>query len=187
MSRSLIALLLTVTLVAACDRQSLPPEQAAPAQPVAKAVVSSGGAIDRTHRGEAAPATPFTAPDGSRVTLADFRGTPVLLNLWATWCAPCVAEMPQLDALAAQMTGKLTVLTISQDLEGAAKVTPFFAKGGFTAIKPYLDDQAALSIGYQANLPTTILYDSTGHEVWRYSGGQDWSGPAAAAMIAEAK
>lgn len=182
LSRSLIALLLTVTLVAACDRQSPPPEQAA-----ARPTPHAGGVLDRSHRGERVPATAFAAPDGKRVTLADFRGGPVLLNLWATWCAPCVAEMPQLDALAARMAGKLTVLTVSQDLEGAAKVGPFFAKGGFKAIKPYLDDQAALSIGYQANLPTTILYDSTGAEVWRYSGGQDWSGAAAAALIAEAK
>lgn len=182
MSRSLIALLLTVTLVVACDRQSPPPEQAA-----ARPTPHAGGVLDRSHRGEGVPATAFAAPDGKRVTLADFRGGPVLLNLWATWCAPCVAEMPQLDALAARMAGKLTVLTVSQDLEGAAKVGPFFAKGGFKAIKPYLDDQAALSIGYQANLPTTILYDSTGAEVWRYSGGQDWGAPTAAALIAEAK
>lgn len=186
LSRSLIALLLPLTLVAGCDRQSPAPEQAAPAA-VATPAPPTGGALDRSHQGEAAPATPFTAPGGKRVTLADFRGTPVLLNLWATWCAPCVAEMPQLDALAVRMAGKLAVVTVSQDLEGAAKVAPFFARAGFKAIQPYLDDQANLSIGYQANLPTTILYDSTGREVWRYAGGQDWTGSAAAALIAEAK
>ncbi len=185
MSRSLITLLLTTTLVAGCDRQSPKPEQAAAnsATPAPKA----DGAIDRSHKGEAAPATAFKAPDGKPLTLADFKGKPVLLNLWATWCAPCIAEMPQLDALAAREAGKLQVLTVSQDLEGAAKVTPFFAKGGYKALKPYLDDQAALSTGFQANLPTTILYDSTGHEVWRYSGGQDWTGDAAAKLIAEAR
>lgn len=189
MSRSLITLLLTAALVAGCDRQSPNPEQAAaPAANVAApAAPAADGLIDRSHKGEAAPTTAFKGPDGKTLTLADFKGKPVLLNLWATWCAPCIAEMPQLDALAAREARKLQVLTVSQDLEGAAKVTPFFAKGGYKALKPYLDDQAALSTHYQANLPTTILYDSTGHEVWRYSGGQDWTGAAAAKLIAEAR
>ena len=183
-------LLLTTTLVAGCDRQSPKPEQAAangaaPTPPPAAPVVD--GVVDRSHKGEAAPATSFKGPDGKALTLADFKGKPVLLNLWATWCAPCIAEMPQLDALAVREAGKLQVLTVSQDLEGAAKVTPFFAKGGYQALKPYLDDQAALSTHYQVNLPATILYDSTGHEVWRYSGGQDWTGAAAAKLIAEAR
>ncbi|MBX9858781.1 MAG: TlpA family protein disulfide reductase [Sphingomonas sp.] len=189
LSRSLMMLLLTTTLVAGCDRQSPKPEQAAaPAANVAApAEPKVDGLIDRSHKGEAAPATAFKGPDGETLTIADFKGKPVLVNLWATWCAPCIAEMPQLDALAVREAGKLQVLTVSQDLEGAAKVTPFFAKGGYKALKPYLDDQAALSTGYQANLPTTILYDSTGHEVWRYSGGQDWTGVAAAKLIAEAQ
>ncbi len=185
-------LLLTTALVAGCDRQSPKPEQAAPGATPAAAPAAAppapvaGSVLDRSHKGEAAPATGFKGPDGKPLTLADFRGKPVLLNLWATWCAPCVAEMPQLDAIAAREAGKLHVLTVSQDLEGAAKVTPFFAKGGYKALKPYLDDQAALSTGFQANLPTTILYDSTGHEVWRNSGGQDWTSDAAAKLIAEA-
>src|SRR3546814_11753615 len=58
------------------------------------------GEVDRSHKGEAAPTVTFTAPAGKTVTLADFKGTPVLLNLWATWCAPGVADRPTLDALA---------------------------------------------------------------------------------------
>ena len=131
--------------------------------------------------------TAFVGEDGQPMNFEAFKGQYTVVNFWATWCAPCIAEMPQLDALAAREARKLQVLTVSQDLEGAAKVTPFFAKGGYKALKPYLDDQAALSTHYQANLPTTILYDSTGHEVWRYSGGQDWTGAAAAKLIAEAR
>lgn len=142
-------------------------------------------AIDRSHKGEAARTEPFTDPAGKRVTIADFAGKPVLLNLWATWCAPCVAEMPTIDAVAGRLDGKVHVLTVSQDLEGAAKVTPFFAKGGYRHLQPYLDSDAGLSIGYQANLPTTILFDASGHEVWRVAGGMDWTSPQAAALIAE--
>jgi len=111
----------------------------------------------------------------------------VLLNLWATWCAPCVAEMPTLDALADRLNGKLTVLAVSQDLEGAAKVDPFFRNARFTRLQPYRDPQASLSIAYQANLPTTILFDSTGKEVWRMYGSANWAGPSTAALIAEAR
>ena len=141
--------------------------------------------IDRSHKGEAAPTLAFTDPAGKSVTIASFKGKPVLMNLWATWCAPCVAEMPTLDKLATAQAGKITVLTISQDLDGAAKVTPFFAKGGYTTIKPYLDTNAALSIAMQANLPTTVLYDATGHEVWRVSGGMDWMGAEAKGLVGE--
>jgi thiol-disulfide isomerase/thioredoxin len=197
--RPLIVLLLTGTmLIGGCDRQSRPAGQENTASaalpdeaPAAPAAPSSGAkpamTIDRGHKGEAAPGIGFADPDGKPVTLASFKGKPVLLNLWATWCAPCVAEMPTLDKLAAREAGRITVLTVSQDLDGKPIVMPFFAKGGYRSIKPYLDSQAALSTGYQANLPTTILYDSTGHELWRVAGGMDWTGAEAAALVAEAK
>lgn len=145
------------------------------------------GKVDRSHAGDAAPTTAFKDASGKTVSLADFRGKPVLLNLWATWCAPCVKEMPTLDALAARDADKLTVLAVSQDLEGMKKVEPFFASHGFGTLKPYIDDQAALSIDYQVNLPTTILFDARGREVWRQSGALDWSSDAAAKAIATAR
>ena len=145
---------------------------------------AGAGAVDRSHKGEAAPATPFTGPDGRKMTLADFRGKPVLLNLWATWCAPCVKEMPTLDALAVSQGDKLKVLTLSQDFD-AAKVAPFFAKAGFKRLESYLDTETAFSSGMGLNLPTTILYDAKGREVWRVAGEMDWSGARAAALIAE--
>ncbi len=143
--------------------------------------------VDRTHKGDTPPKVTFADPQDKAVTLADFKGKPLLLNLWATWCAPCVKEMPTLDKLAADQAGKIKVLAVSQDLEGQPKVLPFFAAKGFKALQPYLDAQAALSVAYQANLPTTVLYDSTGHELWRVSGGLDWTGPEAAKLLAEAK
>lgn len=199
--RSTIALLpialsgaLLALATAGCDRRNPDNEQAAATVPAGDGGAPANAAapmradkLDRSHRGEAAPAAAFKAPDGKRVTLAGFKGKPLLLNLWATWCAPCVREMPTLDALASRESGKLQVLAVSQDLEGAAKVAPFFAKAGFKSLQPYLDPDVALSTGYGVNLPTTILYDSRGREVWRVSGDMDWAGAQAAKWIAEAE
>lgn len=195
--RSTIALLpvLLSLGIAGCDRPNPGNEQATatvPADSGAAANHATGeperiGTIDRSHQGKAAPAAAFTAPDGKTVTLADFKGKPLLLNLWATWCAPCVREMPTLDRLAAREAGQLQVLVVSQDLEGAEKVTPFFQKAQFAALQPHLDTEVGLSTHYGVNLPTTILYDSQGKEVWRVSGDMEWDGDTAAGWIAEAK
>ena len=196
-SRPGVVLLLGSALfAAACDRQAAPPEQAT-AQgraPVSDEVVaapapatkSEPGTFDRSHKGEAAPAAAFTAPDGRRVTFADFRGKPLLVNLWATWCAPCVAEMPTLDDAAGKLGDTVRVLAVSQDLDGAAKVAPFFAGRKFRHLQPYLDPGIALSTAFQANLPVTVLYDAQGREVWRRMGGYEWNTPEALAAIGEA-
>ncbi|MFL9840331.1 TlpA disulfide reductase family protein [Sphingomonas sp. ST-64] len=191
----MIALLLITGLgIAGCDKPKAPEPQATAtvaADSAAGADEASDaperiGTLDRTHKGEAAPDFAFLDPAGKPVTLAAFRGKPLLLNLWATWCAPCVREMPTLDRLAVREGEKLQVLVVSQDLEGAEKVTPFFAKAKFAALQPYLDPDVQFSTGYGVNLPTTILYDAQGREVWRVSGDMDWDGETAAKWVAEA-
>ena len=198
--RPLIVILLMMPLLTGgCDRQSNAPEQAnaSTSAPLPDGVPTNAvrspagpeamGVLDRSHKGEAASDLQFIDPAGKPVTIAAFAGKPVLLNLWATWCAPCVAEMPTLDGLAERLDGKLTVLAVSQDLEGAAKVDPFFRNAQFKRLQPYRDPQAALSIAYQANLPTTILFDSQGREVWRMLGGVNWAGDTATALVDEAR
>lgn len=176
--------LIAPTLIAlgGCDR-----EQPAPAQAVTALTPGEAGRLDRSHRGTAASDTAFEDPDGEPASFADFRGKPLLVNLWATWCAPCVAEMPTLDALAAREEGKLQVLALSQDLDGQAKVAAFFAERRFARLEPYIDPQLAL-MGELAvqSLPTTILYDAGGREVWRITGVEDWRSARAARLIAEA-
>jgi thiol-disulfide isomerase/thioredoxin len=178
-------LLLAASLIGGCDRQSGQPQQANASNVAAEAAPAALDKVDRSHKGEAAPSFAFVDPKGKKVTLADFRGKPVLLNLWATWCAPCVKEMPTLDALAVREGDKLQVLTVSQDFD-AAKVAPFFEKAKFRKLQAWHDPETAFSLQLGVNLPATILYDSSGREVWRRQGDTDWAGAAAAKLIAEA-
>jgi thiol-disulfide isomerase/thioredoxin len=145
------------------------------------------GRLDRSHAGKPAPAAAFQDPRGGTVSLSDFRGRPLLVNLWATWCAPCVKEMPTLDSLAVREDGRLQVLAISQDGDERDKVERFFADHQFSALESYLDPKLGLmpELGVDT-LPTTILYDSNGKEVWRMVGIADWESQASAALLAEA-
>ncbi len=195
-SRTVIACLLGL-MVAGCDKQSPAPEQAANTSSgeVSSGEVTSGeatgsqapkpaGAVDRSHKGEAAPTLGFTTLDGKPATLADFRGKPALVNLWATWCGPCVAEMPTLAAQAERSKGKIAVIAVAQD--DAAKVKPFLAGKKLDALPIYLDPKLGLSVHYKANLPTTILYGANGKEIWRVTGGFEWVGAQADQLLAEA-
>jgi thiol-disulfide isomerase/thioredoxin len=155
-------------------------EPAAPAGPVQ--------GIDRSKKGAPAPDTVFRDPDGGEISLADFKGNPVLLNLWATWCAPCVKELPTLDALAAvhERDGQFAVLTVSQDMGPQPSVSAFLDKLKLTRLGAFQDPKMALSGALGAEvLPTSVLYDAQGREVWRYVGDLDWSGPEAAKLLAE--
>src|SRR3546814_12030600 len=86
-------------------------------------------------------------------TLFRSRGKPLLVNLWATWCAPCVAEMPTLDKLAAARGDAMTVIAVAMDLQGAEVVDPWFQKAGLTTLQPYLDPENALPDAAAGGLP----------------------------------
>jgi len=142
------------------------------------------GALDIAQRGMDAPAMPFLSPDGGPATLSQFRGKPLLVNLWATWCAPCVSEMPTLDALAAREKDRLQVIVVSQDMAGKRAVAPFFAKAGFKMLQPYLDKENVLMLALKREtLPITIFYDAKGKEQWRVTGAMDWSSERAKTLI----
>ena len=188
-SLAILGLLLAGS-IAGCDREKQAGEQAAQGQANVSAGQAKGvGAfeyvIDRSHKGTAAPAAAFRGPDDAPVTLASFRGRPLLVNLWATWCAPCVAEMPTLDALAAKNGEAMSVIAVAQDLQGAAVVDPWFQKAGLKALQPYIDPENGLLDAANSALPTSIYYDAEGREIWRVIGAIDWQGKEAQALLAE--
>src|SRR5207342_2804141 len=86
-----------------------------------------------------APQTGFTDSDGNPATLSDFKGKPTLVNLWATWCQPCLKEMPSLQRLQAKLAGRLTIAAVSQDRAGGKLVNPFVAEQNLQDLKIYLD------------------------------------------------
>jgi thiol-disulfide isomerase/thioredoxin len=189
--RAVISLLLGATMIlGGCDKQSPPTPQAKQAEaPVAAA--PSGpeltGTVDMSHRGETMPIVAFEAPNGDKVTLGDFRGRPLLVNLWATWCGPCVAEMPTLDQIASRESERLQVMVISQDAQGHKIVDDFWGKQNFKMLQPYLDQKSDLGFAYKTDMiPTTVLYDKAGKEVWRVVGGMNWDGPRANTLLADA-
>jgi thiol-disulfide isomerase/thioredoxin len=147
--------------------------------------------LDRSHAGTPAPGVPLeTGPVGRTETLADMvraHGGPVLVNLWATWCAPCLKELPTLDALQKETAPALKVVPISQDMEGWRVVVEAFTAERYPNLSTRLDSQMAFgaALGLRG-LPVTILYDGEAREVWRYLGDKDWSGPEARGLIREA-
>ena len=181
-------ILVLCALLAACGQAEPGGKAAGPDQPAwnGPRQAPPTGRLDRSRAGSPAPATPFEDPEGQPVTLADFRGRPLLLNLWATWCGPCIAEMPTLDALAAREGERLKVLTVSQDHDGRDKVEAFFAKQGYRNLETWLDPELELMTGLKVDtLPTTILYDSNGRELWRVVGMEDWESGRAALLLKE--
>ncbi len=174
-------------LVAGCDRQSTESAQQAESGE-AEAGAELTGKLDRSFAGQEIPAVEVTDPSGVTLSLAELRGKPVLLNLWATWCAPCVIEMPLLDTLAGELGDSVRVLTVSEDMKGAEVVEPFFAERGFENLPQWMDPMNDLAIAYGggAALPLTVLYDAEGKEVWRVMGGYHWDSEEARALVAEA-
>ena len=181
-------ILLLLLALGACDSTVAETNSAGPDQPgwAGPKEPAPTGRLDRSRAGTIAPPTAFEDPEGAPTSLADFRGRPVLLNLWATWCGPCVVEMPALDALAAREAERLQVLTVSQDLDGRDRIEAFFAKRGYRNLDTWLDPQMALMAALKVDtLPTTILYDSKGRELWRVTGMEDWQSGHAALLLKE--
>ena len=165
-----------------------------PAQPVVTPIVAPGadGIVlhDIAGMKMASPPAPppagsFTDAQGAPHTLADFAGKGLVVNLWATWCAPCVAEMPALNGLAEAVAKEgILVLPLSADFGGAPAVRKFYAAHEITALKIWLDPKGALAQAWGARgLPTTLIIDRHGREQGRVEGAVDWTKPATLAAI----
>lgn len=132
-----------------------------------------------------APDTVFLDAAGNKRSLADFRGRAVLVNFWATWCAPCVEEMPSLDRLQAKQGGSdFTVLAISEDRGGVRVAQPFLEKLGVNRLDLHFDDRMALARAMEVSgLPTSVLLDREGRMVARVIGTRDWDSEESIALI----
>jgi thiol-disulfide isomerase/thioredoxin len=188
-SLRLIVCLLALAALSGCDRE----KPAAPQEPTSANAARAPGlpakGLDRSQAGKLAPSVPFNNPDGKPFDLSEFEGTPVLVNLWASWCAPCIKELPTLQALEARHanSGDLAVIAVSQDMAPKASVDAFLEGKGIARFAAYHDDEMSLTgaLGVEV-MPTTVLYDASGKEVWRYVGDLDWTSDEAATLLAEA-
>lgn len=132
-----------------------------------------------------APGASFTDANGAVRTLADYRDKVVLLNFWATWCGPCVREMPSLDRLQAKLGGDaFTVLALSEDRRGWEVMAPFLTRLNLPSLPAFHDTQGDLMRAYAVpGLPTTILLGRDGREIGRLVGAAEWDSDEAVALI----
>ena len=132
---------------------------------------------------------PFASVDdahGKPIDLAErLKGKVVLLNFWATWCAPCVIELPTLDRLQAELGGaKFEVVAVSVDLKGIEKVGPFWQEKGYRHLQIRLDQRGTMMKAFGARgLPTTFLIDHEGNVVGYLEGHADWASDGAKALV----
>ena len=115
--------------------------------------------------------------------IKSFQGRPLLINFWATWCPPCVAELPALDRAAEVLAGIVSVLLVSVDRGGNTKALPFLSDRGISRPHFAFDPKGALSreMGVRG-LPTSFLLSGDQNHIWTYIGPREWDNPA---MIAE--
>ena len=134
---------------------------------------------------EVVPDLVFSTEEGEQVSIEKWRGRVVLVNLWATWCAPCRKEMPALAELQQQLgSDDFEVVAISVDRKGAEASAAFLIETGATALKLYVDKSAQSLDTIQAvGLPATLLLDRQGREIGRMLGPAQWSSPEAITLI----
>lgn len=127
----------------------------------------------------------FLDAEGRETGFAAFRGRGLVVNFWATWCPPCVAEMPSLDRAQALLAPEgIEVLPLSSDRGGLAQVAPFYARAAIRHLRIWLDPRGAAgrALGVRG-LPTTLILDRAGRETGRLEGEAEWDRPELLAAI----
>src|SRR5437879_2158602 len=156
--------------------------------------VAENGAVllERPRLGEFIPSSPpVPAPTisvvdlaGNTVSLSEFAGRLVLINLWATWCEPCLREMPSLERLQSRLGDRIAVLGVSQDRGGGKTVEPFIAKLGLKSLKIYVDPKSAVGRAFEVKgLPTSLLIDRDGKVAGRVEGAAEWESSKIIAIL----
>lgn len=168
-------------LIAACGAWSL----AAPARAQVPEFRGQLGPFVPRRPPVDAPAISFRDAAGKELALADFRGRALVVNFWATWCAPCVEEMPALDRLHAALSADgIEVAAISVDRGGLRQVAPFFEVNGLKHLPVYLDPTGASMRAFAVRgLPTTIVIDRQGRDAGRLEGAAHWDSEPAMRLL----
>lgn len=175
----------------AAVKPEAPPAAANAAKPgtaePGKAAASSGKMVAFVRRAEPQPLPDLTFSDGEgkEVTLSSFKGKTVLLNLWATWCAPCREEMPSLDRLQQSLgSDTFEVVALSLDRQGIEASKKFLDDVKAKSLKLYVDPTAKQGLALKlVGMPTTILVDKDGREVGRLAGAAEWDSEDAKKLI----
>ncbi len=130
--------------------------------------------------------TAFQTFDGAPLQLSDYEGQIVVLNFWATWCAPCRKEMPALDALQTEFGGPdFQVVTVATGRQAPQAITRFFDEEEITALPKHRDPQQALARDMAVlGLPITVVLDRDGQEIARLQGDAEWHSDSARAIVA---
>ena len=124
------------------------------------------------------PPIVFTDEAGEQLSLADYRGTPVAVHFWATWCFPCRAEMPTMDALQRELGDELVILPLSLDRDGAALVRNYYNDHDLTTLPVMIDEKMKAGRALRVHgIPATVFVNGEGAEVARVLGDRDWSDP----------
>lgn len=186
----LVALLaLAVTVVSVVYIARLVSEPRAPGAPLSGSRAGPAPSFKFVvlPRPKLVPELRFTDDAGRALSLAQFRGKLILLNIWATWCPPCRREMPSLDRLQARLGGpdfEVVALSIDQGKDALFFVQEFFSEIGVKHLRIYLDRTggAAREVG-ALGLPVTLLVDRRGMELGRLVGPAEWDGPEAVALV----
>lgn len=141
---------------------------------------------DRATLGEFVPSTqPYPAPaisladtSGHSVELSELQGKLIIVNLWATWCGPCLREMPSLERLQSRLGERVAVLAVSEDRGGNKSVEPFIAKLGLKSVKIYIDPKSEVGHAFGVRgLPTSFLIDREGKVLGSVEGAAEWDSP----------
>lgn len=141
--------------------------------------------LDFSKAGTPAASSPFYRQDGTPVTLQAYQGKVVLVNFWATWCAPCRKEMPQLNALQKEFGGDdFQVVTIATGRNSPAGIVKFFEEAGVDSLPRHQDPKQALASQMGIfGLPITVLINPEGEEIARLRGDAVWDSDSAKAII----
>ena len=158
---------------------------AMPRKPAAQTLKPLGEDLERIDPPAAVPDGVFTDASGAEHRLTEFKGRGMVVNLWATWCVPCVSEMPSLEVLSRALApADIAVLPLSSDRGGADAVQGWFQQHNVTGLPVLLDPKGALARMFNARgIPTTIIINAKNQQVARLEGAADWGASDAQDLV----